>query len=98
MIIRTNAKDTRKELINALSEILNEKPYYCFAPSFAYEFSLCRVDRDATIHLAPTLVGQSVDRVAALLSQRGFDAEVIDNCSEIEEAADQLDGDTRNEE
>ena len=37
MIIRTNAKDTRKELINALSEILNEKPHYCFAPSFAYD-------------------------------------------------------------
>ena len=91
MIIRTNAKDNRKELVNALSEILNEKPHYCFAPSFAFEFTLCRVDREATIHLAPTLVGQSVDRVAALLSQRGFDAEVIENCSEIEEAPDQPD-------
>ena len=69
MIIRTNAKTNRKELVNALSEILNEKPHYCFAPSFAFEFTLCRVDREATIHLAPTLVGQSVDRVAALLSQ-----------------------------
>ena len=91
MIIRTNAKDNRKELINALSEILNEKSHYCFAPSFAYEFSLCKVDRDAIIHLAPTLVGQSVDRVAELLSQRGFDAEVVDHCSEIEEAPDHPD-------
>ena len=91
MIIRTNAKTNRIELVNALSEILNEKPHYCFAPSFAFEFTLCRVDREATIHLAPTLVGQSVDRVAALLSQRGFDAEVIENYSEIEEAPDHPD-------
>lgn len=98
MIIRTNAKDNRKELINALSEILNEKPHYCFAPSFAYEFSLCKVDREATIHLAPTLVGQSVDRMAEHLSQRGFDAEVVDHCSEIEEAPDQPDEENSNEE
>ena len=98
MIIRTNAKDNRKELINALSEILNEKPHYCFAPSFAYEFSLCGVDREATIHLAPTLVGQSVDRMAEHLSQRGFDAEVVDHCSEIEETPDQPDEEKSNEE
>lgn len=98
MIIRTNAKNNRKELINALSEILNEKPHYCFAPSFAYEFSLCRVDREATIHLATTLVGQSVDRMAEHLSQRGFDAEVVDHCSEIEEAPDQPDEENSNEE
>lgn len=98
MIIRTNAKNNRKELINALSEILSEKPHYCFAPSFAYEFSLCRVDREATIHLAPTIVGQSVDSVALLLSQRGFNTEVIDNCSEIEEALDQPDEENSNKE
>ena len=98
MIIRTNAKDNRKELINALSEILNEKPHYCFAPSFAYEFSLCKVDREATIHLAPTLIGQSVDRMAEHLSQRGFDAEVVDHCSEIEEASDQPDEENSKEE
>lgn len=98
MIIRTNAKDNRKKLINALSEILNEEPHYCFAPSFAYEFSICRVDRDAIIHLAPTIFGQSVDSVAALLSQRGFNAEVIDNCSEIEESSDQPDEENDNEE
>lgn len=96
MIIRTNAKDNRKKLINALSEILNEEPHYCFAPSFAYEFSICRVDRDAIIHLAPTIFGQSVDSVAALLSQRGFNAEVIDNCSEIEESSDQPDEENDN--
>lgn len=88
MIIRTNAKDNRKELIKTLSEVLHEKPRYCGAPSFAYEFSLCRVDRDAALHLAPTIVRSSAESAVALLNQRGFDAEIVDDCSEIEEASD----------
>lgn len=76
MIIRTNAKENRKELIKTLSEVLHEKPHYCGAPSFAYEFSLCRVDREAAIHLAPTIVRSSAESAAALLNQRGFDAKI----------------------
>ena len=98
MIIRTNAKDNRKELINALSEILHEKPRYCGAPSFAYEFSLCRVDRDAAIHLPPTIVAQSAMSAVTLLNQHGFETEIVDDCSEIEEAPDQPDEENSNEE
>ena len=98
MIIRTNAKENRKELIRTLSEVLHEKPRYCGAPSFAYEFSLCRVDRDAVIHLPPTIVAQSVMSAVTLLNQRGFEAEIIDDCSEIEEAPDQPDEQNGNEE
>ena len=82
MIIRTNAKDNRKELINTLSEVLHEKPRYRGAPSFAYEFSLCRVDREASIHLAPTIVRHSAENAAALLNQRGFGAEVVEEAPE----------------
>lgn len=89
MIIRTNAKDNRKGLIKTLSEILEEKPRYCGAPTFAYEFSLCRVDRDAALHLAPTLADQSVMSAVTLLNQHGFDAEIVDDGSEIVEAPDQ---------
>lgn len=88
MIIRTNAKDNRKELIKTLSEVLHEKPRYCGAPSFAYEFSLCRVDRNAALRLAPTIVRQSAESAVTLLNQRGFDAEIVDDGSEIEEAPD----------
>jgi len=83
MIIRTNAKDNRKELIRILSEVLHEKPYYCGAPSFAYEFSLCRVDRDAAIHLTPAIARQSAESAAALLNQRGFDAEIMEAAEEL---------------
>lgn len=91
MIIRTNAKENRKELIKTLSEVLHEKPRYCGAPTFAYEFSLCRVDRDAVIHMPPTIVAQSAMSAVTLLNQRGFEAEIVDDCSEIEEAPDQPD-------
>ena len=36
MMIRTNAAANRKDLVKAMSDLLNEKPRYCFAPSFAY--------------------------------------------------------------
>ena len=98
MIIRTNAKDNRKELIRTLSEVLHEKPRYCGAPSFAYEFSLCRVDRDAVIHQPPTIVAQSAMNAVTLLNQRGFEAEIVDDCSEIEEAPDQPNEENGNEE
>ena len=92
MIIRTNAKENRKELIQTLTEVLREKPRYCGAPSFAYQFSLCRVDRDASLHLPPTLVRQSVQSVVTLLNQRGFGAEIADEASESESPAVQPEG------
>ena len=98
MIIRTNAKENRKELIRTLSEVLHEKPRYCGAPTFAYEFSLCRIDREASLHLASTIVAQSAMSAVTLLNQRGFEAEIVDDCSEIEEAPDQPDEVDDNEE
>lgn len=89
MIIRTNAKDNRKELIKTLSEVLHEKPRYCGAPSFAYEFSLCRVDREAAIHLVPTIVRSSAENAAALLNQHGFGAEIEDEAAEWASPAEQ---------
>lgn len=98
MIIHTNAKENRKELIKALSEVLHEKPRYCGAPSFAYEFSLCRVDREASLHLAPTIVRSFAENAAALLNQRGFNAEIVNDRSEIEETLNQPDDDSGSEE
>lgn len=89
MIILTNAKDNRKDLIKTLSEVLHEKPHYCGAPSFAYEFSLCRVDREAAIRLAPTIVRSSAESAAALLNQRGFGAKIVEEEAEVESPTEQ---------
>lgn len=48
IIIRTDAQSNRKALAGALSELFHEKPRYCGAPTFAYEFGVGRLARDAS--------------------------------------------------
>jgi len=72
MFIRTNASANRKELVKAISELLNEKPKYCFAPTFAYEFTACTIDKDAVIHITAEVAQQSVSNLAEFLNRRGF--------------------------
>ena len=55
IIIRTDAQTNRKALAGALSELLHEKPRYCGAPTFAYEFGVGLLARDASLRLAPSL-------------------------------------------
>ena len=43
IIIRTDAQSNRKALAGALSELFHEKPRYCGAPTFAYEFGVAPV-------------------------------------------------------
>ena len=40
IIIRTDAQSNRKALVGALSELFHEKPRYCGAPTFSYEFGV----------------------------------------------------------
>ena len=51
IIIRTDAQSNRKALAGALSELFHEKPRYCGAPTFAYEFGVGRLARDASLRL-----------------------------------------------
>lgn len=90
MKILTNAQANRKELVASLTELLNEKPRYCFAPTFAYEFTLCSVDKSAVIHLVPSLNKAAAERLATALAQQGFDGTVCEaaESSEIETACE----------
>ena len=47
IIIRTDAQTNRKALVGALSELFHEKPRYCGAPTFSYEFGVGQLARDA---------------------------------------------------
>ena len=40
IIVRTDAQTNRKALVGALSELFHEKPRYCGAPTFSYEFGV----------------------------------------------------------
>lgn len=84
IIIRTDAQSNRKALVGALSELFHEKPHYCGAPTFAYEFGVGRLARDASLHLVPSLNETAAERLAATLAERGFSCAVETVCSEIE--------------
>ena len=78
MFIITHAQARRRELVITLAELLNEKPRYCYAPSFAFAFSQYTVDRDAVIHPSENAEQQAVIDLAALLNRRGFECEISD--------------------
>ena len=84
IIIRTDAQSNRKALAGALSELLHEKPRYCGAPTFAYEFGVGLLARDASLRLVPSLNETAVERLAATLAERGFSCAVETVSSEIE--------------
>ena len=86
MFIITHAQDRRRELVSTLAELLNEKPRYCYAPSFAFAFSQCTVDRDAVIHPSENAEQQAVIDLAALLNRRGFECEVRDIAADAPES------------
>ena len=87
MFIVTHARDRRRELVSTLAELLNEKPRYCYAPSFAFAFSQCTVDRDAVIHPSENAEQQAVIDLAALLNRRGFECVVRDIAADAPESA-----------
>lgn len=76
IIIRTDAQSNRKALAGALSELFHEKPRYCGAPTFAYEFGVGRLARDASLRLVPSLNETAAERLAAALAERGFSCAV----------------------
>ena len=84
IIIRTDAQSNRKALVGALSELFHEKPRYCGAPTFSYEFGVGQLARDASLHLVPSLNETAAERLAAALAERGFSCAVETVCSEIE--------------
>ena len=86
IIIRTDAQSNRKTLAGALSELLHEKPRYCGAPTFAYEFGVGQLARDASLRLVPSLNETAAERLAATLAERGFSCTVETVSSEIETA------------
>lgn len=89
MKIITNAKADRKTLVKAMSTLLQEKPRYCFAPSFAFEFSIGTLDKEAVLHLAPSLNAEAATKFAGTLSEYGFTCAVCEDeeRSEIEPAS-----------
>lgn len=86
MMIRTNAASYRKEMVKALTELLGHEPRYCKAPTFAYEFNIGTLDREATLHLLPSLNAGAAEQLVKHLEVRGFICKIEEDAcsSEIE--------------
>ena len=89
MMIRTNAASYRKEMVKALAELLGHEPRYCKAPTFAYEFNIGTLDREATLHLLPSLNADAAEQLANHLEARGFICKIEKEAagSEIEQGS-----------
>ena len=74
--IHTNVGKNRKPLVNTLTNMFGHKPEYAGAPTFAYDFGTCKLDREGTVILAPSLNEQGADRLASLLAEHGFSCEI----------------------
>jgi len=59
----------RKNLVNAISEILEAPAVYLKAPTFAYQVSECHIDKNGL------LTGADNNELADALRDRGFIAE-----------------------
>ena len=78
--------EDRKRLVQALGEVLQEKPIYMRAPTYGYTVGVCTVDKNGMISWSennPTFTGQ----ILSGLSERGFTPYAVDDAPAPEEDA-----------
>ncbi len=74
MEIRYHVKGARrKELVEAISKIVDCPSTYKGAPTFAYEIGDMTVDKEGTLMVDHTVNREQVDRLVKGLSERGFE-------------------------
>lgn len=85
--------EDRKRLVQALGEVLQEKPIYMRAPTYGYTVGVCTVDKNGMISWSennPTLTGQ----ILSGLSERGFTPYAVDDAPAPEENAPTMGAET----
>ena len=92
--IHTNVGKNRKPLVATLTNLFGYKPEYAGAPTFAYDFGTCKVDRYGTLILPRSLNAQGADRLASVLDDHGFECS-IEHIEGGYVASDWVEGETR---
>lgn len=80
MEIKFNCTGTeRKSLVNAIGELLETKPAYKGAPTFAYDIDGFVVDKNGDLSFDEHIDINEVEMLIERLAERGFEAEVTGN-------------------
>ena len=80
MEIKFNCTGTeRKALVNAIGELLETKPAYKGAPTFAYDIDGFVVDKNGELSFDEHIDINKVEMLIERLAERGFEAEVTRN-------------------
>ena len=62
----------RRDLAQAISEVLNTVPFYKGVPSFVYEIGGFSLDKDGTLTFNESLDSQELERLKEELAKKGF--------------------------
>jgi len=72
----------RRELAQAVGEVLKTVPVYKGVPSCAYEIGDCVLDRQGTLLISKSLDDETISRLLADLEERGFAGKAADTTSQ----------------
>ena len=85
--------EQRKQLVNALSEVIGRESKYLKAPSYGYEVGSCIVNRTGDIEFPDNMAEEEIEAIVKKLTWHGFErildgsAEEIDGAPALEESA-----------
>lgn len=85
--------EQRKQLVNALSEVIGCESKYLKAPSYGYEVGSCIVNRTGDIEFPDNMAEEEIEAIVKKLTWHGFErildgsAEEIDGAPALEESA-----------
>lgn len=79
----------RKELVTAISEILETKPKYMGMPSAAYDFGGLTIDKTGTLEFEDNIFPKDIKDLLQNLADRGFTAASSEDLKQDEEVTEE---------
>lgn len=73
----------RRELAQAISDVLNTVPCYQGLPTYAYAIGECVLDRDGTLLIGSEVESETVQRLLAYLAEHGFVGKVEESVAQM---------------
>lgn len=78
--------EQRKQLVNALSEVIGCESKYLRAPSYGYEVGACIVNRAGDIEFSDDMTEEEIEAIVKKLTWHGFERALDESTEEIDGA------------